>query len=229
MKLAVMQPYLFPYIGYFQLIYAVDLFLIYDDVSFIKRGYINRNRVLSENGVIRLTVPVPGASQNKLISSLAFSKDITKVLKSIEHSYSKAPYFAAVFPIIREILEYEDRLIAPLCQMSYQTIFSYLGIEKHFQKTSELDYDRTLSAQHRLVTLCHKFNADCYINMPGGKSLYAKNDFMEERVDLKFIDALPLRYSQGSRDFVPNLSIIDVLMNCGPQEVLSLLQQYELN
>ena len=101
MKLAVMQPYLFPYIGYFQLIYAADLFLIYDDVAYIKQGYINRNSILSPNGAARFTIPVPGASSNKLISELKFSGDVAKVLRTIEQRYCKAPHFEEIFPMIR--------------------------------------------------------------------------------------------------------------------------------
>jgi len=229
MKLAVMQPYLFPYIGYFQIIYASDLFLIYDDVAYIKRGYINRNSVLSANGATRFTIPVPGASQNKLISDLEFATDVAKVLKTIEHSYSKAPYFEPVFPLIQQILEHQDRSIASVCLKSYQAIFSYLNLDKQFKKTSELDYNRTASAQDRLIALSHKFEANCYINAPGGRSLYAKSDFVEKGVELKFIDSLPVEYRQGDGEFVPNLSIIDVLMHCPPEEVVSLIAQYELN
>lgn len=229
MKLAVMQPYLFPYIGYFQLIYAADLFLIYDDVSFIKQGYINRNSILSPSGITRFTVPVPGASSNKLIAGLQFTPDVTKVLKTIEQSYSKAPYFESVFPLIRQILENEDRFISSVCMKSYQAIFSYLGIDKKIKKTSEISYDRTESARDRLIALCHKFEADCYINSPGGRSLYTKVDFAEQGVELKFIELLPMEYDQDGDDFIPNLSIIDVLMRCPPEEVVTLMAKYELN
>lgn len=228
MNLAVMQPYLFPHIGYFQLIYAADLFLIYDDVAYIKRGYINRNSILSPNGATRFTIPVPGASQNKLISELAFSEDVAKVLRTIEQSYSKAPYFEDVFPIIRGALEQDNRSIVAVCQRSYDDIFSYLGIEKQFQKTSSLDYDRSVSACDRLIALCSQFGADCYINAPGGRKLYAKQDFAEKGIDLKFVDPLAMEYSQGGGEFIPNLSIIDVLMNCTPTEVRYLLSCYEL-
>jgi len=228
MKLAVMQPYLFPYIGYFQLIYAADLFLIYDDVAYIKQGYINRNSILSPNGATRFTVPVPGASSNKLISELAFSEDVAKVLRTIEQSYSKAPHFEEVFPMIRGALELDDRSISSVCQKSFEDIFSYLGLEKQLKKTSELEYDRSASARDRLIALCHQFGADCYINAPGGRKLYAKQDFAEKGIDLKFVDSLPVEYSQGSAEFVPNLSIIDVLMHCPPEEVKRLLSRYEL-
>ena len=229
MNLAVMQPYLFPYIGYFQLIYASDLFLVYDDVTYIKQGHINRNRVLSANGATRFTLPVLDASSNKLISNLQFSADVAKVLKTIEQSYSKTPYFETVFPLIRQILEYGDRLIASVCINSYEAVFSYLGLDKQLRKTSELEYERSKSAQDRLIALCHQFGADCYINAAGGRTLYAKSDFAEQGVELKFIDSLPVEYQQGNSEFVPNLSIIDVLMNCSPEEVVYLMTQYELN
>ncbi|MEX2505476.1 MAG: WbqC family protein [Pseudohongiellaceae bacterium] len=228
MKLAIMQPYLFPYIGYFQLIHASDLFLIYDDVAYIKQGYINRNTILSENGVTRFTVPVPGRSSNKLISDLEFSTDVKKILKTIEQSYSKATYFETVFPLVRQILESKDRSIASVCMTSYQRIFSYLGRDKQFKKTSELDYRRTESAIDRLIILCHKFEGDCYINALGGRSLYTKSDFAAQGVELKFLDPMPVMYPQGNTHFVPNLSIVDVLMNCSPKEVVNLMTQYEL-
>ncbi|MCP1305496.1 WbqC family protein [Halomonas sp. R1t8] len=228
MKLAVMQPYLFPYISYFQLIYAADLFLVYDDVAYIKQGYINRNSILSANGAARFTIPVPGASSNKLISELAFSWDVAKVLKTIEQSYSKAPHFEDVFPVIRETLELEDRSIASVCQKSFKNIFSYLGIEKQFKKTSELEYDRSATARDRLIALCRQFDADCYINAPGGRKLYAKPEFSKQGINLKFVDSLPIEYSQGNAEFVPNLSIIDVLMHCPPEEVKHLLNHYQL-
>lgn len=228
MKLAVMQPYLFPYIGYFQLIYAADLFLIYDDVAYIKQGYINRNSILSPNGATRFTIPVPGASSNKLISELALSEDVAKVLRTIEQSYSKAPHFEEVFPMIRRALELDDRSIASVCQKSFEDIFSYLGLEKQFKKTSELDYDRTASARDRLIALCQQFGADCYINAPGGRKLYSKQDFADREIDLKFVESLPVEYSQGGASFVPNLSIIDVLMNCSHEKVRELLGRYEL-
>lgn len=229
MNLAVMQPYLFPYIGYFQLIYASDLFLLYDDVSYIKQGFINRNSILSPNGVTRFTVPVPGASSNKLISELEFSEDVTKVLRTIAQSYSKAPFFDEVFPIIEQAMTTKDRSIASICVQSYEAIFAYLGLTRRLMKTSDLEYDRSASARDRLIALCHQFEADCYINAPGGRVLYSKSDFSESGIELRFIQSLPVKYNQGTDGYVPNLSIIDVLMNCSPKKVVSLLEQYDLD
>lgn len=130
--------------------------------------------------------------------------------------------------MIRGALELNDRSIASVCQKSFEDIFSYLGLEKQFKKTSELDYDRSASARDRLIALCQQFGADSYINAPGGRKLYAKQDFAEKGIDLKFVDSLPVEYSQGGAEFVPNLSIIDVLMHCSPEEVRGLLSCYEL-
>lgn len=228
MNLAVMQPYLFPYIGYFQLIYASDLFLLYDDVSYIKGGYINRNTIVTPNGTCRFTVPVPGASSNKLIYNLEYSANIGKVLKTISESYSKSPFFEEIFPIIERVMTNEDRSISSICMKSYESIFSYLSLSKRFMKTSDLKYDRKASPRDRLIDFCHQFNADCYINSPGGKALYSKAEFKENSIELKFIETLPIQYSQKAPDFVPYLSIIDVLMNCSPEEVVSLLKEFEL-
>ncbi|MFE8073400.1 WbqC family protein [Marinobacteraceae bacterium S3BR75-40.1] len=229
MKVAVMQPYLFPYIGYFQLINAADVFIVYDDVDYINRGYINRNRILSPSGVIRFTVPVPGASQNKKISDLEFSPDVKKVVRAIEHSYAKAPFFEYVLPIVKNILENKERSIAALCIKSFEDIYNYLDIPQRIIKASELEYDRSADAKDRLIALTRKFEGDIYINAPGGRELYSKSYFKERNVELKFLRPLPVEYDQRKGEFVPNLSIIDVLMHCPPREVVRLLNQYELD
>ncbi len=229
MNLAVMQPYLFPYIGYFQLIYASDLFLVFDDAAYKKRSFINRNTVLSANGPTRVTLPVLDASQNKPISDLVFSNDTGKFLKTLEHGYSKAPYFGAAFPLVKEIIEQEDRSIASVCLNSYQAICSYLGLERAFEKTSELEYSRDLAGQERLIALARKLGAERYINLPGGRALYTKSEFSANGVELKFIDPHPAPYDQGREEFTPNLSIIDLLMNCPPHMVIDRIRQFELN
>jgi len=227
MNLAVMQPYLFPYLGYFQLLYAADLFLIYDDVTFIKQGYINRNTIASASETHRFTIPVPGASSNRLISSLEFSGDVSKFLKQISQSYAQAPYRTQGMSLIEEIMTTDKRAIADLCQFSYEVIFAYLGLDISLKKTSDLDYNRSGSAKERLIALCKKFKANRYINLPGGAKLYTKEVFAAQGIDLKFIRMNTVHYSQPQA-FIPNLSFIDVLMNCGPDEIVSLLGQYRL-
>lgn len=225
MKLAVMQPYLFPYIGYFQLIHASDLFLIYDDVAYIKQGYINRNTILSSNGPIRFTLPVPRASSNKLISELKFSNKVSKCIRTIEQSYSKAPYFNEVFPIVCKVIEAKERSIASMCQRSYEEIFSYLGLERQFKKASEVEYNRSLNAVERLISLCHTFGADQYLNAIGGRRLYSKADFSNNGIKLSFVEPLQLDCTNSTT----KLSIIDTLMNYSPRFVLKQLNCFKLS
>lgn len=228
MNLAVMQPYLFPYLGYFQLIYASDLFIVYDDVSYIKQGYINRNSILMDGAAQRFTLPVPGASSNKIICQLKFSEDVRKVIKTISQAYSRSPYYPVVFPMLREILESERRTVSDVCLNSFESIFSYLDVDRKFIKSSEIEYDRSLSAQDRLIHLCKMHDANGYINTIGGLDLYSKARFSEHRINLMFLKAKLNKYRQNATKFIPGLSIIDVLMNCSPDEIRSLLLDYDL-
>ena len=228
MNLAVMQPYLFPYIGYFQLIYASDLFMLFDDVAYIKKGYINRNSIMLDGQPFRFTVPVPGASQNKKIYELSYSSDVNKVLKSIFRAYSKAQNFDSIYPMIERVLSQPVRNIADLCLISYKEIFSYLGLEKSFEKTSAINYNRDRPAQNRIIELCSKFNADRYINPIGGMDLYSREEFERQNLKLSFLKPELVEYNQLSSGFIPGLSIIDILMSCSPDEIRSLFTKYEL-
>ena len=109
MNLAVMQPYLFPYIGYWQLIDAVDIFIIYDDVNFIKRGYINRNNILENKTSQLITLELIGASQNKRINEISIGNNVNKLLKTLKQNYLKAPFYKDVFPVLEEILNNEEK------------------------------------------------------------------------------------------------------------------------
>ena len=214
MKVAIMQPYLFPYVGYFQLIMSSDIFVIYDDVNYIKKGFINRNSILLDGIPYRFTISVPSASQNKLINELQYSQEVGKLLKTIESAYIKAPFFKQVFPIIEDVLNYQSRGIAELCNLSYQKIFEYLGLEKKIILSSILDYDRTQSASNKLLDVTKKLNGQVYINSPGGRTLYDKTMFEPFGVELKFIEPIIKPYPQlNTNDFISHLSIIDILMN----------------
>jgi len=129
MILAVMQPYLFPYIGYYQLAYHSDFFIFYDDVNYIKNGYINRNTILTKNGRQLLTIPVNKASSFTKINELEFSSNVGKALASVTQAYSKAPYFSAVYPIIEQILTAENRSVSQMASRSVIEVFKYLKLD----------------------------------------------------------------------------------------------------
>ncbi len=228
MSFAVMQPYLFPYLGYYQLVYAVDKFVFYDDVSFIKGGYINRNNILSNGLAQRFTVPVLGMSSNKLIKELNFDVNVKKLLKTIEQSYRKSLYFETIYPIVETVLTDENRAVEHICSKSIALVFEYVGLSKDFYFSSQLSYDRDLSAANKLIAMSEVLNSNDYVNSPGGKSLYDKEYFSSKGVNLRFIEIEKYEYPQSIEKFVPHLSMIDVLMHNSKAQVVELLAKYNL-
>lgn len=230
MKVAIMQPYLFAYPGYYQLAASVDTFVFYDDVNFIKRGYINRNSILANGEALKITFPVVGASQNRKINEHQFEADFSKVIKSIEHAYGKAPNFDAVFPLINAVLTAENRDVTSMCRASVVMVMEYLGLPFRHVLSSAIDYDRDASAAGKLVSICKTLQADTYINSIGGMALYTREQFAEEGLALHFLKMNDLHYVQrkASDAFVPYLSMIDPLMWCTKDDVRALLTQYEL-
>lgn len=231
MKLAIMQPYIFPYIGYFQLIKAVDKFVIYDDVNFINRGWINRNRILVNGKDSLFTIPLKEASQNKLINEIEVNWDDawkSKWLKTLEQSYKKAPYFQQVRPIIEQTLEQEKTIFSEIIVENLKLINAYLGITTEIISSSSIYQNTELKAQTRIVDICLKEKANHYINPIGGLELYQKEVFEEQGMQLNFIKSKPVQYPQLKNDFVPWLSIIDVLMFNSVEQIQTFLDSYEL-
>ncbi len=211
-----MQPYFFPYIGYFQLIKATDIFVLYDDVNFINRGWINRNRILVNGADVMITVPCKDASQNKLIKDVELVQDaktMQKLLATIKMAYSKARYFTDVYPMLERTLMGEATIsLADLACASIVNTCNYLGIKREFKKSSEQYNNRDLKKADRLIDICKIEGAKKYINMPGGKEIYTKEYYAENGVELDFLVPRNVEYPQFKNAFVPWLSIIDVLM-----------------
>jgi WbqC-like protein family. len=229
MKLAIMQPYFFPYIGYFQLIRAVDKFVFYDDVNFIKNGWINRNRILLNNQAIYITVQLKGASSFKQINFVEFTDNREKLKKTIEQAYKKAPYFNSVWAVINDSLDFKTSLISELAIHSVVQVSKYLNLDTIFE-TSSIHYPETKSLKkaERLKEICRINGASGYINPIGGTELYGKEEFTTLGIDLCFINYKDIKYVQGKNEFVPSLSIIDVMMFNSPEEINRMLNQYEL-
>lgn len=231
MKLAIMQPYLFPYIGYFQLIAAADKLVLYDDVNYIKGGWINRNNILVNGKKQLFTLQLHGASSFKHIHEIEVGQNAAKIIKTIEQAYSKAPFFEAVFPFVQKILQAATppKNIAQVAAQSIIQVCKYLGIHTTFEFSSE-KYSNTqhLKGQNRLFEICKQNNVHTYINTIAGESLYSKKEFYENDIQLFFLKTLPISYNQSTKNFVPYLSIIDVLMYNAPEKANELLTKYEL-
>ena len=226
-----MQPYLFPYIGYLQLLNAVDKFVILDDVNFINRGWVNRNRILV-NGLPHLfTVPLKDASQNKLIKDLEIVVDEkwkNKFLKTLAYYYKKAPYFNEAFLIVKVVITTETRFLIDWHLKSLDLIKTYLDVDTIYVKAST-DYDnRGLKGEDRIIDICIREKADHYINPIGGLELYDSTTFLNKGIKMSFLESNEISYQQFNSEFVPSLSIIDAMMFNSSDNIKNLLKVYVL-
>ena len=228
MKVGIMQPYLLPYIGYFQLMKAVDEYVIADNLNYIKQGWINRNRLLLNGKEFLFSLAVIGASQNKLINEVVVADDQAKLLKTIEVNYRKAPCFAEVFPLIEKMIGCEDKNLARYLGNSLMIVADYLKFGTKFSYMSDLDRDLSLKSQDMVINVCTIIKATEYINAIGGTALYDKDIFKQAGVDLFFLKTKEIEYKQFNNSFVPGLSMLDVLMFNSVEQTNELLEQYEL-
>jgi len=228
MKLGIMQPYFLPYIGYFQLIKAVDKYVIADDMNYIKQGWINRNNFLLNGQPFMFHLPLINASINKRINEIHVVENQSKLLKTIEVNYRKTPHFNQVFPMIEGIIRHEDKNLARYVGNSIIKIAGYLQIDTEFIYNSDHECEQTLKGQDRLISNCLIYGAKTYINAIGGTELYDKEAFKKVGIDLLFLKTQPIEYKQLKNLFVPNLSILDVLMFNSVEQVSDLLMKYDL-
>lgn len=229
-KTAIMQPYFFPYIGYWQMMNAVDDFVVYDDVNYIKNGWVNRNNILLNSQKHLVTVPLSGASPFLLINQIKVCQDKKreKLLKTIEQAYKKAPFFSEVFPIVFNTVMYPSEFIVDALYFSIKEISSFLEMKTNLILSSTLAKKNELKGKDKVINVCQLLNTDVYINAIGGLKLYDKNDFKQNNIDLYFIKTNDISYPQFGKEFVSGLSIIDVLMFNSKLDVQKLLSEYTL-
>lgn len=229
MKLAVMQPYLFPYLGYFQLIHAVDAFVVYDDVNYIKRGWVNRNNILNQGRSQLVTLEVSGGSQNRLINQVRVGGNSKSMLKSIYHAYAKAPHFEVVFPLLESVLLQEESNLAVYLERGLRLFADYLDLYPEWYVSSGLEKNESFRGQDKILDICKVLGATGYINLPGGRELYDREVFDKAGISISFIESNPVRYPQFKNDYVRDLSIIDVLMFNSKEQCTRLLKEYRLD
>lgn len=223
-----MQPYLFPYIGYYQLVFQADCFVFLDDVNFIKGGYIARNRIRGINSEpVGFFVGVEKQSQNRSICDHTFVVDCRKATASIAFSYTKAKNFKRVMPMVNKVLCSEERNVAKLTAKSIKTVLEYLGKEQRFIFSSEVGNPNSLRGQDRIVDLCKRLGATEYTNPTGGSNLYHHEAFAREGIRLGFIKMLASDLEFEGRDY-SGFSIIDVLMHCPDDTISEMLRAYEI-
>jgi len=234
-SIAIMQPYIFPYIGYMNLVNASENFVFYDDVNFIKKGWINRNNILLDGCSHRFTLPLTSPSQNKLIKDIeVFNiKDFSEsFIKKLDLSYGKAIYKKNVLDYVDKVLSANAPSISEVAALSIEYFFHYVGINKKFIRSSlEFPNTKNLNRVERLVAITKDLNSESYINAYGGDSLYTKEQFLKKGIGLKFVKPILIPYKQHNielDDFCPNLSIIDLMMSLSIDEIRFHLESYEL-
>ena len=231
MRLGIMQPYFFPYIGYWQLMNHVDQYVIYDDVNFIKGGWINRNRILNHGKVQFFNLMMRGASPNKQINQIEIETDervIRKNLRMIENCYGKAPYYKQTYELICDMMFYKDANLAGFLANAIMRMAEYLGMNTKFIISSGLEKNNELHGQDKVIHICRLLGADEYYNASGGQTLYDYESFEKQGITLKFVDTGEVSYRQFGEEFIPNLSIIDVLMFNSLEDTKAYLNRFHI-
>jgi hypothetical protein len=228
MRVAIMQPYLFPYVGYFQLLHHADVFVLLDDVAFIQKGWINRNQLLVGQKPYLFTIPLAGSSQNKLIKDinlLPVGRAQHKLLATIEQAYRAAPEFERVFPLVTQLLLSPEPDLTTLVHDSLQRITTQVGLPTTIIRSSAVNKDPKLTGQGRILALCQALGGTEYLNMQSGAALYSADAFGRRGIALRFLAPTLAPYPQRGAAFVPGLSVIDVLMHNPPAHVRGLFGQ----
>ena len=231
MKIGIMQPYFFPYIGYFQLIQAVDQFIVYDNIKYTKKGWINRNRILHNGKDMMFSLPLKSDSDYLNVDERELASDFNrnKLLNQIKAAYRRAPYFPHTFPLCEQVVHFEDENLFRFLHHSIVKTCEHLGITTEVKISSDIAIDHNLKNQEKVIALCNAVGASTYVNAIGGMELYSKETFREKDIELKFIKSKPFEYVQFDDEFVPWLSIIDVMMFNSREETLaSITGNYDL-
>jgi hypothetical protein len=232
MTLAIMQPYFFPYIGYWQLINAVDTLVLYDNIQFSKSGWFHRNNILLNGKKTLFTIPLKKDSDSlnvidRFISDEAL-KQINKIIGQIQNSYTKAPYFKEVFPLVKNIFLYDERNLFRYIHNSIVEVCSYLDINTQIIISSTVSINHSLKSQEKVIALNKAMGSIKYINPIGGTELYDIESFLNENIKLNFLESEMPKYRQSQDEFIPYLSIIDILMFNSKEEVKEMLEKYKL-
>jgi hypothetical protein len=251
-SVAIMQPYTFPYLGYFQMIDAADHFVLYDDLQFSRSGWVHRNRLLRVNGrPFYFTLPARPTSHTAHIRDVELAPMPWRqyLLKSVEANYHRCPYFTSIWPMFEQVVGLETSSLAEFAKHSVVEVARYLGIETPIDPDPPFgdiearlvahsdDLERAfpeirLSAPSRklvrVIALVNAVNADTLINLSGGAALYPRDEFKRNGLRVRFINMDDFEYEQRSTRFWPRLSILDVLMNCGLDTTRSMLDRYQL-
>jgi hypothetical protein len=222
------QPYLFPYIGYWQLMNLSNVYVISDSMQYIKKGFINRNNILVNGKEHLFTLEVLGVHGDSPINEIRVGNNTKKLAKTFFHAYKKAPYFDDIYPLVEKILLNREKNLAKYIGYSIQEIASYLNIKTEFIYLSDLQGETDLKGEARTIDICKRVKVTKYINAIGGERLYSRENFKKEGIELKFLKTDDFEYKQFNNKFIPYLSIVDIMMFNSKDEIEKILKKYSL-
>lgn len=229
-RIAIMQPYFLPYIGYFQLIKAVDVFVVYDNIQYTKKGWINRNRILVNSKDEYISLPLKKDSDFLHIKDRyladSWRTERTKILNKVQEAYRQAPFFEPAFTELQQILSCESINLFEFLFNSICSVNNYLAIITRLVISSTLPIDHGLRSKNKVMALCKELGATEYINPIGGKGLYDTTEFADNQIKLTFLKSSNIAYQQINESFIPNLTILDVMMFNSSETIRNYLNQY---
>ena len=207
---------------------SVDQFVIYDNIKYTKKGWINRNRILVNGADEYITLPLKKGSdfldvdQRELAEG--FDEERKKIVRKVSQAYQKAPQYEVVFPLVQRILEYPETNLFRYIHNSIREVCTFLEVETPMIISSSLPADHQLKSQERVIAICNALNASVYINPPGGVDLYSEEAFQQQHIELRFLQTGGIRYQQFGDEFISNLSILDVMMFNTVEEIRNYMQ-----
>jgi hypothetical protein len=223
MKLAAMQPYFFPYLGQFDLLNRADIWIAYDPAQYIRHGWVNRNRVLHpESGWHYIVVPLQKHTHEVVINQMkiASSDWKTEIFKRLQHYHMDAPFYRPTIHFLQDVLSTEETNLSKLNVALFRATATMLGIHTPIFVFSEMELSLSSSGPQNLaLELCRAVGATEYINPPGGVHLYSPEEFAKYGILLTIQSFSPMVYSCGRFEFIPSLSIIDVMMWNSSEEI----------
>ena len=223
-----------PYIGYFSLIKHVDQFILFDTPQFIRHGWIERNRILKENGEpLYIKVPLKKHKREAAINKLVINNSVSwkdKILAQLIPYKKKAPHYNVVIKLFQDVFEEETESIVELNYVSLRKICDHLDIKTEIKIWSEMkvDIEVVIAADEWALNICKAINADTYYNAIGGASFFDKSKYENAGISLNFMETEPIHYTQFDNEFIPWLSIIDIMMFNSVEEINVMLDNYQL-
>jgi hypothetical protein len=211
------QPEYIPWLGFFDKLARCDIYVIYDDAQYQHGGFHNRNRIRTARGWEWLTVPIThGHPQTIKYTKIAGDHWKNKQLNGIQFHYQKTPYFKEYYPLIKEAINFNHELLIGLNLHLIKAISELLGIKAKMMRSSEFPYGGA-EKNEKLVSMCKFLGADTYLCGSGGKNYVNENLFSTANIDVQWHSYEHPAYKQSFSGFEPNMSIIDLLFNHGPQ------------